>query len=685
MCQYSAVDINNVNGSAGHEVFAIQDGTIDYLKRADGVVRIRHQIPLFLRNGYVYNTWYSFYAHMKNIPSGFMVGTKVVKGDVIGITSNVLAGASIWPHLHFSLYSKYSHTDQSVAISPYWLSGDYFDEPLYADNINGDRWPPDLYDKMIFLDMPGESSTPVKANWYSHEVLFAPLSDTSSPRYDSTISNINPQINGYVQYDRSRKLVEAGCFLSQVKSDVDAATRENRGKAWLTYDAVASGIASKDNGIGKYTIMYYNATGNNATGIGFGRTLTAGQTYYYRFFSVLDNNEVEYGTTQNFKMPSPPAITAITAMPTTLDFGTATTSYAQPAAQTVTITNTGNQSVTLNQPGATNYTIGALNTTTLGAGGTATFSVRPNANLAAGTYNIPISITGSNGVSASVTAQFQVNSYSIGLSPTTLDFGTLNAGYGTQTGKPVTITNTGNQSVTLDTVGRPANYSYSWGSKTTLAAGESTTLTITPATGLTVGNYDVQVFISSTNTAVIAALNLKLTVDRVPVPPTITTDSLPNGTVNTSYSTQQFVATGDTPFTWSHIAGNLPTGMSLSGGGLLGGTPTQTGTFTFMVSVSNGVTPNATKQYTITILAAPTSTMSFTLPSINFGSAMTEYNYLTYGQFATIQNTCSQAIAIDESPQWQNFQLDNIQANPLPSGSSTLCVIQPKEGLTAGT
>ena len=43
----------------------------------------------------------------------------------------------------------------------------------------------------------------------------------------------------------------------------------------------------------------------------------------------------------------------ISASPALLDFGSVYTGYAQPAAQTVTVTNTGNQSVTLTQPTST--------------------------------------------------------------------------------------------------------------------------------------------------------------------------------------------------------------------------------------------------------------------------------------------------------------------------------------------
>jgi uncharacterized repeat protein (TIGR02543 family) len=85
----------------------------------------------------------------------------------------------------------------------------------------------------------------------------------------------------------------------------------------------------------------------------------------------------------------------------------------------------------------------------------------------------------------------------------------------------------------------------------------------------------------------------------VPVAPTITTSSLPGGTVGTAYS-QTLSATGDTPITWS-VGSGLPNGLSLSAAGVISGTPTASGTFTFTVKAANGVNPDDTKQFSITV------------------------------------------------------------------------------------
>ena len=106
----------------------------------------------------------------------------------------------------------------------------------------------------------------------------------------------------------------------------------------------------------------------------------------------------------------------ITADPSELAFDAAYTGYDQPAAKTVTITNTGNQQVTVTLPTAKDFVITAGDGFTNGSaiiepGKTATFTVQPKAGLAVGSYKESINISGFNGnhkVSTSVDATFAV-------------------------------------------------------------------------------------------------------------------------------------------------------------------------------------------------------------------------------------------------------------------------------------
>ena len=100
---------------------------------------------------------------------------------------------------------------------------------------------------------------------------------------------------------------------------------------------------------------------------------------------------------------------SISADTTALNFGSVYTGYAQPAARTVTVENTGNQPLTLTQPASTSsFDVGTLSKTALAAGETATITVQPKAGLSVGTYDETLTISGDNDVSASVGLSFVV-------------------------------------------------------------------------------------------------------------------------------------------------------------------------------------------------------------------------------------------------------------------------------------
>lgn len=106
---------------------------------------------------------------------------------------------------------------------------------------------------------------------------------------------------------------------------------------------------------------------------------------------------------------------SISADTTALNFGSVYTGYAQPAAKEVTITNTGNRPLTLNQPASTSsFEVGTLTDTELAAGEKATFTVQPKAGLAVGTYSEYIAVSGSEDATVTITASFTVKQYSSG-------------------------------------------------------------------------------------------------------------------------------------------------------------------------------------------------------------------------------------------------------------------------------
>lgn len=102
---------------------------------------------------------------------------------------------------------------------------------------------------------------------------------------------------------------------------------------------------------------------------------------------------------------------AIAATPSEIDFGTAQTGYAQPGQKTVTITNTGNETVELSEAVLqknSNYTVSGPLESRIAPRRTAEITVQPKDDLAAGEYNETLTILGSNNTSASVKLKFNV-------------------------------------------------------------------------------------------------------------------------------------------------------------------------------------------------------------------------------------------------------------------------------------
>jgi hypothetical protein len=113
----------------------------------------------------------------------------------------------------------------------------------------------------------------------------------------------------------------------------------------------------------------------------------------------------------------------------------------------------------------------------------------------------------------------------------------------------------------------------------------------------------------------------------VGVAPTITTSSLPNGTVNVPYSSF-VVANGDTPITWSIDSGALPAGLQIvAATGEISGTPTGVETASFDVKATNSA-GNDVASLSIEVVANPAGAPTITTASTPNGRVGAAYSVI---------------------------------------------------------
>ncbi|VVE90823.1 putative Ig domain-containing protein [Pandoraea bronchicola] len=133
------------------------------------------------------------------------------------------------------------------------------------------------------------------------------------------------------------------------------------------------------------------------------------------------------------------------------------------------------------------------------------------------------------------------------------------------------------------------------------------TLSGTPTTAGTV-NFTVTATDSSTGSgpyAVIGTYALTVSAPTIAVAPA----TLPSPAIATAYSQTVSASNGNAPYTYAITAGALPAGLALSSSGVLSGTPTASGTFSFTVTATDANGFAASRAYSVSI-GAPTVTVS---------------------------------------------------------------------------
>ena len=144
----------------------------------------------------------------------------------------------------------------------------------------------------------------------------------------------------------------------------------------------------------------------------------------------------------------------------------------------------------------------------------------------------------------------------------------------------------------------------------------------------------------------------------------------PGGEVGVTYSDQLTVTAGTSPFTWSVSSGSLPPGITLGAStGLLSGTPTTAGTYSFTVKVTDNSGLSSTEAATVTIIPGPS--MTFAAPPGGWTNTVYGYTLTESGgtsPFTWSVSSGSLPAGISLSPS------GNLSGTPTATGTSSFTV-----------
>jgi hypothetical protein len=179
----------------------------------------------------------------------------------------------------------------------------------------------------------------------------------------------------------------------------------------------------------------------------------------------------------------------------------------------------------------------------------------------------------------------------------------------------------------------------------------------------------------STNPVQTATRTYSLTIN-LPAPPTITTTTLPNGTVTQPYSRTVQATGGTGALTWSVSAGSLPTGLNPinPSTGQISGTPSAAGTFSFTVRATDTLNQFDTQALSITIVlpAPPNITTTSPLPNGTVASAYSQTVQATGGTGALTWSVSAGSLPTGLNP--INPSTGQISGTPSAAGTFSFTV-----------
>jgi hypothetical protein len=217
---------------------------------------------------------------------------------------------------------------------------------------------------------------------------------------------------------------------------------------------------------------------------------------------------------------------------------------------------------------------------------------------AAGSSTVSITVTDTSTHQTAITNLSLTINPAVSITSTSLAVGIVGAAYG-----PVRVNATGGSGMySFSATGLPSNLTMS-------TAG---TISGTPAAA---GSTSVTVTVTDTTTQQTASFTFSLTINPAV---SITTTSLPSGTVGTPYSVQVFATGGSGSYTFS--GSNIPSGLGINISGALAGTPLGAGAAIIAVTVKDTVTQQ-TASANLSILITPSAGPSFIITggTVGFG------------------------------------------------------------------
>jgi len=108
---------------------------------------------------------------------------------------------------------------------------------------------------------------------------------------------------------------------------------------------------------------------------------------------------------------------------------------------------------------------------------------------------------------------------------------------------------------------------------------------------------------------------------------TITTTDIPRGKKGDPYSLQLLAANGTLPFTWTLVSGSLPSGLSMNASGLISGTPTVFGTFSFSVKATDATGASSVASFAMVVLTDVQPLRIISSGIISQGATGVAYSY----------------------------------------------------------